>query len=151
MAATFFRRLSKATPATFNNAFRGQPKSGFAGFRFTTIAAVAGGISTYYCFSDSNLVHLDQVNEETGPKVALKSDKWLEFKLQDTARVSHNTHLFRFSFDPSAKLGLDVASCILTRAPLGQDAEGKTKYVIRPYTPISDPDAKGYFDLLIKV
>ncbi|XP_028124299.1 uncharacterized protein LOC114321337 isoform X1 [Camellia sinensis] len=38
-----------------------------------------------------------------------------------------------FSFDPTANLGLDVASCIITRAPLGQDAEGKTKYVIRPY------------------
>ncbi|XVE98300.1 hypothetical protein REPUB_Repub03eG0093700 [Reevesia pubescens] len=151
MATTFFTRLAKATQASFNNAFGGQPKSAFTGFRFTAIAAVAGGISTYYCFPESNLAHLDQINEETGPKVALKSDKWLEFKLQDTARVSHNSHLFRFSFDPTAKLGLDVASCILTRAPLGQDAEGKTKYVIRPYTPISDPDAKGYFDLLIKV
>ncbi|GLT71830.1 hypothetical protein SLA2020_438230 [Shorea laevis] len=57
----------------------------------------------------------------------------------------------RFSFDPTAKLGLDVASCLVTRAPIGQDAEGKPKYVIRPYTPISDPDSKGYFDLLIKV
>ncbi|XVE54390.1 hypothetical protein DITRI_Ditri03aG0077000 [Diplodiscus trichospermus] len=151
MATTFFRRLAKATPAAFNNAFGGQPKSGSAVFRFSAIAAVAGGISSCYYISEPNLVHLDQVNEETGPKVALKPDKWLEFKLQDTARVSHNTHLFRFSFDPTAKLGLDVASCILTRAPLGQDDEGKPKYVIRPYTPISDPDAKGYFDLLIKV
>ncbi|GMJ07476.1 hypothetical protein like AT5G20080 [Hibiscus trionum] len=150
MAATFFRRLSTAAPAAFNNAFGDQSKLGFAGFRFAAIAAVAGGMSTYY-FSDSNPVHLDQINEETGPKAALKPDKWLEFKLQDTARVSHNTHLFRFSFDPNEKLGLDVASCILTRAPSGQNAEGKTKYVIRPYTPISDPDAKGYFDLLIKV
>lgn len=97
------------------------------------------------------MVHLDQINEETGPKIALNPDKWIGFKLQDTARVSHNSHLFRFSFDPSAKLGLDVASCILTRAPLGQDAEGNTKYVVRPYTPISDTEAKGHFDLLIKV
>ncbi|XP_068343020.1 NADH-cytochrome b5 reductase 1-like [Pyrus communis] len=82
---------------------------------------------------------------------ALNPDKWVEFKLQDTARVSHNTQLFRFTFDPNAKLGIYVASCLLTRAPLEQDAEGKPKYVIRPYTPISDPDAKGYFDLLIKV
>ncbi|XP_050115362.1 NADH-cytochrome b5 reductase-like protein isoform X3 [Malus sylvestris] len=97
------------------------------------------------------LVYLDEIKEQTGPKVALNPDKWVEFKLQDTARVSHNTQLFRFTFDPNAKLGLYVASCLLTRAPLGQDAEGKPKYVIRPYTPISDPDAKGYFDLLIKV
>uniref|UniRef100_A0A2N9I9E2 cytochrome-b5 reductase n=1 Tax=Fagus sylvatica TaxID=28930 RepID=A0A2N9I9E2_FAGSY len=89
------------------------------------------------------MVHLDQNNEEAGPKVALNPDKWIEFKLQDT--------LQGFSFDPTAKLGLDIASCLLTRAPTGQDAEGKPKYVIRPYTPISDPDAKGYFDLLIKV
>ncbi|KAL4573440.1 hypothetical protein LXL04_020246 [Taraxacum kok-saghyz] len=35
-------------------------------------------------------------------------------------------------------------------APLEEDAEGKTKYVVRPYTPISDPDSKCYFDLMIK-
>ncbi|KAJ4708303.1 NADH-cytochrome b5 reductase [Melia azedarach] len=153
MASTFFRRLARATPVAFNNAFGGQPKSAFHKFRFPfgAIAAVSGGISYYYYFSSPNLVHLDHVNDVTGPKTALNPDNWIEFKLQDTARVSHNTHLFRFSFDPSAKLGLDVASCLLTRAPFGQDAEGKTKYVIRPYTPISDPEAKGYFDLLIKV
>ncbi|XP_050214536.1 NADH-cytochrome b5 reductase-like protein [Mercurialis annua] len=147
MASTFFRRLGKATPIGFG----GQSK--FNGFRIPigVIAAVSGGISYLYCYSSPNLAHLDEVKADAGPKVALKSDKWLEFKLQDTATVSHNTQLFRFSFDPSAKLGLDIASCILTRAPIGHDAEGKTKYVIRPYTPISDPDAKGYFDLLIKV
>ncbi|XP_038984657.1 LOW QUALITY PROTEIN: NADH-cytochrome b5 reductase-like protein [Phoenix dactylifera] len=82
---------------------------------------------------------------------ALDPEKWLEFKLQETARVSHNTQLFRFSFDPAAKLGLDIASCILTRRPIAEESEGRRKYVIRPYTPISDPDSKGYFDLLIKV
>ncbi|KAL6331085.1 hypothetical protein AAG906_009513 [Vitis piasezkii] len=150
--ALFFKRLAKAAPVAFTNAFGGQPKSGARNFRipFGAIAAVSGGIS-YYCFSSENLVHLDQINENAGPKVALNPDKWLEFKLQDTASVSHNTQLFRFSFDPTAKLGLDIASCILTRAPIGQDDEGKIKYVIRPYTPISDPDSKGYFDLLIKV
>ncbi|KAJ0673616.1 putative cytochrome-b5 reductase [Helianthus annuus] len=39
-------------------------------------------------------------------------DKWVEFKLQEKAKVSHNTHLYR--------------------APLGEDAEGKTKFVVRP-------------------
>ncbi|GLU09747.1 hypothetical protein SLE2022_265900 [Rubroshorea leprosula] len=151
MATTFFKRLARAVPVAFSDAFGAQRKPVYGGLRLPAMAAVSAGISYYYYFSEPNLAHLDQVNEETGPKVALNPDKWLEFKLQDTARVSHNTHLFRFSFDPNAKLGLDIASCILTRAPLGLDAEGKTKYVIRPYTPISDPDAKGYFDLLIKV
>ncbi|KAJ8751496.1 hypothetical protein K2173_016720 [Erythroxylum novogranatense] len=140
--ASFFRNLSRATPS-----------SGSAGFglHFGAIASASGGIAYLYYLSSPNFAHLDEFKEGPGPKIALNPDKWIDFKLQDTARVSHNTHLFRFSFDPSAKLGLDVASCIITRAPLGQDAEGKTKYVIRPYTPISDPDAKGYFDLLIKV
>ncbi|KAG5564546.1 hypothetical protein RHGRI_000654 [Rhododendron griersonianum] len=151
--AHFFKRLAKAAPIAFNRGFTSQPKSSFTSFRipFGAIAAFSGGISYYYHFSSPNLVHLDEISEETGPNSALNPDKWVEFKLQDRAKVSHNAHLFRFSFDPTVKLGLDVASCLITRAPLGQDAEGKTKYVIRPYTPISDPDSRGYFDLLIKV
>uniref|UniRef100_A0A1J3FVN5 NADH-cytochrome b5 reductase n=1 Tax=Noccaea caerulescens TaxID=107243 RepID=A0A1J3FVN5_NOCCA len=153
MATSFFRRLAKSAPITFPVAFGSQTKSGFGTSRFSAgaIAALSGGFSYYYLTTGNNLVYLDQAKEETGPKTALNPDKWLEFKLQDSATVSHNTKLFRFSFDPSANLGLHVASCLLTRAPLGYDAEGKTKYVIRPYTPISDPEAKGYFDLLIKV
>ncbi|KAJ8436856.1 hypothetical protein Cgig2_026180 [Carnegiea gigantea] len=115
--------------------------------------------------------YLDSTNEGASPKVALNPDEWLKFKLHETANVSHNTKLFRsilglylveirlsecswvcvFTFDPDAELGLHIASCVITRAPTGQDGEGKTKYVIRPYTPISDPDAKGYFDLMIKI
>ncbi|XP_010454305.1 PREDICTED: NADH-cytochrome b5 reductase-like protein [Camelina sativa] len=154
MATTFFRRLARSAPIAFPVALGSQSKAGSGAFRFSAgaIAALSGGFSYYYLASGNNLVYLDQAKEEeTGPKTALNPDKWLEFKLQDTARVSHNTQLFRFSFEPSAELGLHVASCLLTRAPLGYNAEGKTKYVIRPYTPISDPEAKGYFDLLIKV
>ncbi|KAJ9548669.1 hypothetical protein OSB04_021212 [Centaurea solstitialis] len=63
---------------------------------------------------------------------ALHPKKWKELvKLQEKATVSRNTHIYR--------------------APLGKDAQGKTKYVIRPYTPLSDPDSRGYFDLMIKV
>ncbi|XP_024026509.1 NADH-cytochrome b5 reductase-like protein [Morus notabilis] len=148
--ASFFHRLAKSAPLAFSNAFGAQRKSRH-GIPFGALAAISGGFSYFYFYSSPQLAHLDQINEESGPKVALNPDKWIEFKLQDTARVSHNTQLFRFSFDPTAKLGLDIASCILTRAPLGHDVEGKPKYVVRPYTPISDPDSKGFFDLLIKV
>lgn len=144
--AMFFRRLAKSAPITFSNAFRGSQNSSFG-----VIAATFSGGVLYYFTSSPNLAHLDSINEESQKKVALKSDKWLEFKLHETANVSHNTKLYRFSFDSDAELGLDIASCILTRAPTGQNDEGKTKYVVRPYTPISDPDAKGYFDLMIKL
>lgn len=148
-----FRKLAKAAPVAFSEAFRGDSKSNFADprFPFGAIAAVAGCVSYYYCYSSPNLVYLEQINEDSGKKVALNPDKWIEFKLQDRAPVSHNSHLFRFSLDPSSKLGLDIASCIIMRASMGENAEGRPKYVIRPYTPISDPEAKGYFDLLIKV
>ncbi|XP_060213765.1 NADH-cytochrome b5 reductase-like protein isoform X1 [Lycium barbarum] len=147
------RKVAKAAAAPV--AFSGHSKSNFANpirFPFGAIAAVTGCVSYYYSYSSpNNLVYLEQINEDSGQKAALNPDKWIEFKLQDRAPVSHNSHLFRFSFDPSAKLGLDIASCILTRAPMGENAEGKPKYCIRPYTPISDPEANGYFDLLIKV
>ncbi|KAK7330135.1 hypothetical protein VNO77_24321 [Canavalia gladiata] len=143
--AAFLRRFARVTPIPSN--------SSHTNFRlpFTAIAAISGGVSFCFLYSSPNLVHSQQLDQEESKNIALNPDKWIEFKLQDTARVSHNTQLFRFSFDPTKKLGLDIASCILTRAPLGQDAEGKPKFVIRPYTPISDPESKGYFDLLIKV
>lgn len=58
MATTFFRRLAKATPIAFNEAFGGQPKSDFNKFRFPfgAIAVVAGGVSYYCYFSSPNLV-----------------------------------------------------------------------------------------------
>ena len=93
MATSFFRRLARSAPITFPVAFGSQSKSGSGAFRFSTgaIAALSGGFSYYYLTSGNNLVYLDQAKEETGPKTALNPDKWLEFKLQDTARVSHNT------------------------------------------------------------
>ena len=41
---------------------------------------------------------------------------------------------------------------ICCRAAIGSDNEdGTKKFVIRPYTPTSPKDAKGYFDLVVKV
>ncbi|XP_022938224.1 NADH-cytochrome b5 reductase-like protein [Cucurbita moschata] len=151
--AAFLRRLVTAAPALRYNALCGQSRIESSKFRFPigTITAITGGISYMFYASTSNLVHLAPNSEEDGQKVALKPDKWIEFELQDVARVSHNTNLYRFSFDPSEKLGVDVASCIVTRAPIDKDEQGEVKYVARSYTPISDPEAKGYFDLLIKI
>ncbi|KAK9697801.1 hypothetical protein RND81_08G062200 [Saponaria officinalis] len=149
----FFRKLAKSAPFALANAFNSSKNHSFYSFKasYGAFAAVSGGISLYYFTSSPSLAYLDSINEDATKKMALNPDKWLEFKLHETATVSHNTKLYRFTFDPDVKLGLDIASCILTRAPTGQNDEGKTKYVIRPYTPISDPDSKGYFDLMIKI
>lgn len=81
------------------------------------------------CFSEA---HAEPPPTKITEKTALNPKEWVQFKLEETARVSHNTNIYRFSFDPDAKLGLRVASCFITRAPLGTDNEGKPKYVIRP-------------------
>ncbi|KAL8149713.1 NADH-cytochrome b5 reductase-like protein [Apium graveolens] len=147
----FLRRLARAvTPIANPHAYRGQ-SSTTSPLPLAAIASISAGLSCFYYFNSPNLGHLEQISEEPAQNHALNPDKWIEFKLQDKAKVSHNTQLYRFSFDPNTKLGLDVASCLLTRYPLAPDDEGKRKYVTRPYTPISDPDSKGHFDLLIKV
>lgn len=86
--------------------------------------------------------------KEEEEKRALCPDQWKAFKLADIQKINHNTSVFRFELpEPSQVAGLTVASCLLTKAKVG--AEGKP--VIRPYTPISKPDAKGHLDLLVKV
>lgn len=78
---------------------------------------------------------------------ALAPDKFLQLQLRETQDVSANTKVFRFDLpDAKQSLNLPVASCILVRANCG--ANGAE--VIRPYTPISDSDVKGHFDLMIK-
>ncbi|KAJ0488115.1 putative cytochrome-b5 reductase [Helianthus annuus] len=58
--STFFRRLSKATPIAFSHAFRTQSQSSSSHFRFPVgaIAAISGGISYFYYFSEPNLVNI---------------------------------------------------------------------------------------------
>ncbi|GJP75886.1 hypothetical protein CLOP_g6291, partial [Closterium sp. NIES-67] len=73
-------------------------------------------------------------------------------QVQQVRDISHNTKIFRFAIEPDTRLGLTVASCLVTRAPIGPPGEdGKPKVVIRPYTPITPPDVTGHFDLLVKV
>ncbi|KAL2021443.1 hypothetical protein VTK56DRAFT_7196 [Thermocarpiscus australiensis] len=72
---------------------------------------------------------------------------FISLKLEEAEIVNHNSKRLRFRLPEDDMVsGLHVASAILTRyKPLDSD-----KPVIRPYTPISDEDAKGYIDLLVK-
>ncbi|CAI5500222.1 unnamed protein product [Closterium sp. Naga37s-1] len=89
---------------------------------------------------------------EAAPKAALNPQQFVAFRLQQVQDISHNTKIFRFALDPDTRLGLTVASCLVTRAPIGPPGDdGKPKAVIRPYTPITPPDVTGHFDLLVKV
>ncbi|CAI7838266.1 unnamed protein product, partial [Closterium sp. NIES-53] len=89
---------------------------------------------------------------EAAPKAALNPQQFVAFRVQQVQEISHNTKIFRFALDPDTRLGLTVASCLVTRAPIGPPGDdGKPKAVIRPYTPITPPDVTGHFDLLVKV
>ncbi|KAF3781616.1 NADH-cytochrome b5 reductase-like protein [Nymphaea thermarum] len=146
MASLLSRRLATIAPAALRSSFRAAATSHFTtsassssssvdprrlSFPFGIFAAACGGTAYFYSYGSTGQVLLDQQSDETARDVALNPEKWIKFELQEKVSVNHNTYLFR--------------------APIGNDAEGSVKYVIRPYTPISDPDAKGYFDLLVKV
>jgi len=78
---------------------------------------------------------------------ALDPDRFKPFKLESVKEITHDTHLFRFSLDHSQqKLGLNVASCLVVKAPIGENG----KDVVRPYTPVSDTEQRGSLDLVIK-
>jgi len=82
--------------------------------------------------------------EEVPP--ALNPNEFVPFQLKEKIVLNHDTRIFRFALNPNQKLGLHVASCLVTRTT---GADGKP--LIRPYTPITREDTVGYFDLLVKV
>lgn len=83
---------------------------------------------------------------------ALSPQEWRAFPVIEKKQVTKDSVHVRFGLPEAQVLGLTVASCLITRAQIGKEAEDQTKgYVIRPYTPVSPPDSQGSFDLVIKV
>ncbi|KAJ1983179.1 NADH-cytochrome b5 reductase [Dimargaris verticillata] len=109
----------------------------------------AGGY--YYYTSPEKTQELKQAITPTTK--ALDPKKFQSFALKFIEPISHNTKLYRFELpEPNMVLGLDVASCIVTKFvdEKNLDKDGKPKVVIRPYTPTSKEDERGYFDLIVK-
>lgn len=72
---------------------------------------------------------------------------FISLVLDEVENINHNTKKFRFKLDDEDSVsGLNVASAIITKYK-GPEME---KPVIRPYTPVSDEDAKGYLDFIVK-
>ncbi|OAD77705.1 hypothetical protein PHYBLDRAFT_108290, partial [Phycomyces blakesleeanus NRRL 1555(-)] len=70
--------------------------------------------------------------------------------LENIEKINHNTSLFRFALPEAEQhAGLPVASCVITRYPITKK-DGSTGYVIRPYTPTSPEEARGYVDFIVK-
>ncbi|KAI1247773.1 NADH-cytochrome b5 reductase [Eutypa lata] len=84
------------------------------------------------------------------PKKVLKPDVFQEFELKEKTVISHNVAIYRFALPtPTSILGLPIGQHISIGAHL-QQPDGKTKEIVRSYTPISGDHQPGYIDLLIK-
>ncbi|KAK9835387.1 hypothetical protein WJX81_006728 [Elliptochloris bilobata] len=81
------------------------------------------------------------------PPPFLEPDTWKQLPLVDKKELTHNTRRFRFALPhPRQALGLPVGQHIILKAAA---ADGSN--ILKPYTPVSDDDLRGYMDFVIKV
>lgn len=99
----------------------------------TVVAIIASFIALYYF----------QKNKKAQP--VLSPTEFRKFPLIEKVRVSHNSCIYKFGLPNSTdRLGLPIGQHISISAII----DGKE--VVRSYTPISNDDQLGSFDLLIK-
>ncbi|CCE83673.1 Piso0_004258 [Millerozyma farinosa CBS 7064] len=102
------------------------------------VLATAGSIGLAYRYSST-------IQNESG-KTFTGGDEWIDLKLAKSWSTTKNTKHFVFELPNKDDVsGLITASCLLTKyvTPKGNN-------VIRPYTPTSDIEEKGYIELVIK-
>ncbi|KAK4503542.1 hypothetical protein PRZ48_004457 [Zasmidium cellare] len=137
------------------------PKSGGNNGLLYGLGGVALAGAGYYAFAGGK-DPVQQAKELTEPaaknvppsqggppdKVFIGGDQgFISLVLDKVDNINHNTKQFRFKFEnPDAVSGLPVASAIITKDKGPQDE----KPTIRPYTPTSDEDERGYMDLVVK-
>ena len=81
------------------------------------------------------------------PKTLTDPNEWVSLPLMSYEQVNHNTRTLKFALPTEDHvIGLNVASALLTKYQGPNDE----KPTIRPYTPISDENAKGYVELMVK-
>jgi hypothetical protein len=74
--------------------------------------------------------------------------EWLALPLLRVQPYNHDTSIFSFGLpDGKQFLNLSTCGCLLLLAPNCEHGGGDA---IRPYTPISNSETEGHFDLLIK-
>ncbi|EDK46633.1 NADH-cytochrome b5 reductase [Lodderomyces elongisporus] len=110
-------------------------------FVYPLVGATIGSIGLAYYSTQAQFY----IANETG-KTFTGGDQWIDLKLKKSEDLTHNTkHLTFELLNPDDVSGLITASMLMTKyvTPKGNN-------VIRPYTPVSDPDQKGTLDFVIK-
>lgn len=79
------------------------------------------------------------------------TEDWTSVPLLERIVISKTSSVLRFGLpDKSSPMNLSTCACVLAKASVHNEEEGKDEDVIRPYTPISTNELVGAFDLLIK-
>ncbi|KAF2801561.1 ferredoxin reductase-like protein [Mytilinidion resinicola] len=127
------------------------PKGGSSTVRNLGLVAAAAAVGgAYYLNSAKSPTPAATESKPAGqPKPAFTGGDqgFLSLALEKVEEINHNTKKLRFKLpEEDMTSGLHVASAVITKYK-GPEME---KPVIRPYTPISDVDDKGYLDFIIK-
>mmetsp|Transcript_71369 Transcript_71369/g.201298 ORF Transcript_71369/g.201298 Transcript_71369/m.201298 type:complete len:304 (-) Transcript_71369:3750-4661(-) len=92
--------------------------------------------------------HCAGSRDRSSPPTSFDPNEWRSFEIENIFPLSHNTRLFRLKLpSPSHVMGIDVSSTIMVQ---GGEVEGAKSRTIRPYTPTTGPETKGFFDLIVK-
>ena len=126
-------------------------------------AALAAGAGGYYIYSNASATKAaaaakaapaaaaaDAAAAAAAPTNATFTggkQGWVPLEVENVDTLNHNTKLVRFKLPEAGQVsGMEAASALLTKFK----PEGADKPVIRPYTAVSDDDAQGHLDLLVK-
>ena len=90
--------------------------------------------------------------QESASSVGLDPKEWTPLTLTNIKKLTENTAIYRFAYaNPEATSGMSVASLLMVKAPIGSTKpDGSRANVLRPYTPITRPNEKGYLELAVK-
>ncbi|THH10524.1 hypothetical protein EW146_g8349, partial [Bondarzewia mesenterica] len=84
-------------------------------------------------------------------KSPLDPENFIDFKLKKIIPYNHNTSTFVFELPNNEASLMPIASCVVVKSSDPEALKDKNgKPVIRPYTPISQPDTEGELAFLVK-
>ncbi|KAL8822846.1 MAG: hypothetical protein Q9191_006428, partial [Dirinaria sp. TL-2023a] len=108
-------------------------------------ASLAAGLAFYA--TSAYLRRAQRLDDAMPPRTFTGKIGFQSLTLESSEQVSHNVKRLRFSLpSKEAVSGLTLNSALLTLSTPG----GSWLPVLRPYSPISDLNAKGHVDLLVK-
>lgn len=129
------------------------PKSGGSNvLLYSLVGAGAAGAAYYYGFASpatkQSVAQAIPAPSAPAKKAFTGGDQgFIPLVLEKVDNINHNTKRFRFKLpEEDSVSGLDVASALLTKYK-GPEMQ---KPAVRPYTPVSDEDDRGYLDLIVK-